>query len=699
MSIKIEQVNVKNLGPLNDFSCKLKQVNLFYGLNEHGKTYLVEFFYKSLFKNKALTLRDLSASGQVTMSGLEEQESLFSPAIKKKLEDFWNDGLPGLPRDFSKLLVVKGADLDLSSGSTAGIDDKILKEFLSGESLLEKINSKIKATESSASYEHGKISGSDRGRIAEYHKIQVRIKQFDDAILEVDRNISGGKRFELSQKIEELKKQIISQQQAKRHLAFNLANQITDLKAQMDDLPSDLIAEVDKHILAYQETQTELAKKQKDLEENKAKSEDFPWLESAINEYQRLASTGVNLTSRRIIWLVLLLIAIVAAILLVLFQQGYIGVGMIFVALLFGYLHLRSLKKSQVNSAQANEIEKIAKDYRVRFGDSPVVEAATLIARQKELQPAYFLIEPLIKEIQSLNHKSDETEQQINLGLKKLHINKSDKGKWQTNINALLEKRSQLEAQFHKKENELSRLNIEESEYMQEPATVQFDPKYLEKTTGELHNCQEELAQKDKLLEELKHTISGITGDDYSSSWENLIETLTTKRQEEVNRYKDIKANILTQVVVNKAIEDLRKVEEVRIEEGLNSTTINQALLATTSHYNRVEKEDGELYVADSYGRYRVSDLSTGAREQVLLGLRIGFAARILAGTSLFLILDDAFQHSDWERRDRLIKKSFDLSKGGWQIIYFTMDDHIRKLFETNAKNFSKSQYQTIVLP
>ena len=144
---------------------------------------------------------------------------------------------------------------------------------------------------------------------------------------------------------------------------------------------------------------------------------------------------------------------------------------------------------------------------------------------------------------------------------------------------------------------------------------------------------------------------------------------------------------------------DLRKIEEKRIEEGLFSSAISQALMATTSHYDRVEKENGELFVADAYGRYRVSDLSTGAREQVLLGLRIGFAARILAGTPLFLILDDAFQHSDWERRKRLVEQLFTLSREGWQIIYFTMDDHIRMLFESCAKKVGMGQYQTITLP
>ena len=83
MSVKIEQVNVKNLGPLNDFNCKLRQINLFYGHNEHGKTYLVEFIYRSLFKNRGMSLRESSATGQVIISGLEKKQIIFE-AIEDK---------------------------------------------------------------------------------------------------------------------------------------------------------------------------------------------------------------------------------------------------------------------------------------------------------------------------------------------------------------------------------------------------------------------------------------------------------------------------------------------------------------------------------------------------------------------------------------------------------------------------------------
>jgi uncharacterized protein YhaN len=81
----------------------------------------------------------------------------------------------------------------------------------------------------------------------------------------------------------------------------------------------------------------------------------------------------------------------------------------------------------------------------------------------------------------------------------------------------------------------------------------------------------------------------------------------------------------------------------------------------------------------------------------VLLALRVGFAARWLKKDGLFLVLDDAFQHADWERRERLVDLVMDLARSGWQILYLTMDDHIRDLFNEKGKAFGK-EFVSVVL-
>ena len=66
---------------------------------------------------------------------------------------------------------------------------------------------------------------------------------------------------------------------------------------------------------------------------------------------------------------------------------------------------------------------------------------------------------------------------------------------------------------------------------------------------------------------------------------------------------------------------------------------------------------------------------------------RITAGRDVLTGdNALFLILDDAFQYSDWERRPKLVDQVFAMAEKGWQIIYLTMDDNLRDLFCDKGK-------------
>ena len=116
MPICIKEINVQHLGPIEKLSLKFGIFNLIYGLNEEGKTYLVEFLIRSLFKNqKSWRLRPLRAMGKVVLTGLPEGSVTFSPSSEKKLEDYWEETNIGLPPDFSKLLVVKGAEVEIAN--------------------------------------------------------------------------------------------------------------------------------------------------------------------------------------------------------------------------------------------------------------------------------------------------------------------------------------------------------------------------------------------------------------------------------------------------------------------------------------------------------------------------------------------------------------------------------------------------------
>ena len=96
-----------------------------------------------------------------------------------------------------------------------------------------------------------------------------------------------------------------------------------------------------------------------------------------------------------------------------------------------------------------------------------------------------------------------------------------------------------------------------------------------------------------------------------------------------------------------------------------------------------LKKIKGSVFVNTSDGdSYPLQDLSSGAKEQVLIALRLGIAQKISRGNSLFILLDDAFQYSDWNRRKSLIDFTVNLVKNNWQAVYFTMDDNILYLFK-----------------
>ena len=121
-------------------------------------------------------------------------------------------------------------------------------------------------------------------------------------------------------------------------------------------------------------------------------------------------------------------------------------------------------------------------------------------------------------------------------------------------------------------------------------------------------------------------------------------------------------------------------------------------MLSITGRYNRIDLEDDDLILSDrADNSFSLADMSTGAREQVFLALRLGFASIGMEGGTAFLILDDAFQHSDWHRRKNLIIQTLSLVKNGWQVFYFTMDHHIRKLFH-NAGREVGDKFKSIEL-
>jgi len=169
MAIRIYRIKIKKAGPLDsDFELQPGDLNLVYGHNESGKTYIVETMINLLFKTgkrapAKWNLRKWDLAGRIIVSGLEDDSVSFTKT-GKKLEQYWEEG-SGLPRDLSRLLVVKAGETVLAEEEEDGVGRGILKNYLSGEGLLDKIAARISKILQVTNVEDCLIVGPQKGEV------------------------------------------------------------------------------------------------------------------------------------------------------------------------------------------------------------------------------------------------------------------------------------------------------------------------------------------------------------------------------------------------------------------------------------------------------------------------------------------------------------------------------------------------------
>lgn len=692
MPVAIHEINIKNLGPIPEIDWKLGKLNLVYGKNETGKTLLVEFLIRSLFKSKEWQLRPQTGTGRITISGIEEDLLSFSPSSLKKFEEYYATVIGGLPPDFSKLLVVKGADVELSREKEA---DKIfIKRYLSSKELLDTIEDSISKTIQTATIENGQIYGQKKGEIKRRNELKQnldRINNLFDTInkeyLSGEKQLLENKKSKLEQKLEEMKK-------AKRHCAYTLAKEIQELEMKRNEVDDIILDEINNQLNILEQKEDELRTKHQNYRDAKERSKDFPWVKESAELYKGFLS---SVDSRKFNNNLLFSLIIILGVLTTVFSYFNIFIGVtasLITLIVIVFLSIRGYRNLARESRKMSELEKISKEYEKRFG-TPLSGLPELINKQEELKIDFNNSDLLFQQWKGLENEVKQLKIQLSLTLQQIFGEKIDEEKWGETLHQVREDKRRATNRIMELNAELSRLNVDETEYLEKPPSIEYDPEEYTQIETDLHKVLAELQDNEIALTNLKQEICRYTNDDIGTSWETLIENLRKEHEEIINELREITAEIIGKIAVMDIINKLREEEDEKIKEGLKNENISKPLYEVTKRYIGFKLEGDTLYVQDPYTEFKLSEISTGAREQVLLALRMGFCSRLLREERLFFILDDAFQYSDWDRRERLVDKIVELARNGWQIIYFTMDDNIRELFNrkgealgTDYKNF-----------
>lgn len=703
MSISIKSIQIHRIGPLNQFQQELGKLNLIFGLNETGKTYLVEFLLRSLFRpSKRWDLRNTTAQGSVDISGLEQGIVRFSPGSNRKLEDYWQEVESGLPANLSRLLVVKGGELALTSGARGGISREVLKNALTSQAILDALWDAIQPTVRNAEIKEGQIHGKNMGKLKDRNQLLEEISSLTRLLNQIEKNYSRGPARQLEMQLEKIQSDLDRQGLAKRHLAYQLWKEIQDLKAKASLLSEDALTRQRDQIRDYRKAQSDLKSLEKRYRNFNHESQGYSWLEAAIETWEEKGldvktkpPRGIGVAS---------IICLVAGLVFLnlefyirpgnLFWVGTVlsGLGLGLIIFYFG-----GLLNWANRVDKSRERENIINQFHEKFDYLPG-SLTDLREKRNKLQESFLQAQSTKDLINEKNNHLELESQRINTAFRQLTGENIDPPDWQSKIKELIDQFQDYNDRITELNIRLTKLNVDEGAFREDPAESNFDPERFTALEREKAALEDELSMIRGELETLKARACERTGDDISTPWPDVYFHFRNKLKAQETEYQRLTAQIVAEIGLTDVLIRLREAEDQKIVKALNNPEVTNLIGKITGKYHRLDLDDDQLYAFDDYSQYPLHNLSTGAREQILLALRLGIASQVCAGERLFLILDDAFQHSDWQRRTALVESTVQLVNEGWQVLYLSMDEHIRDLFQSIAAPALKKDYLQIDL-
>jgi hypothetical protein len=236
-------------------------------------------------------------------------------------------------------------------------------------------------------------------------------------------------------------------------------------------------------------------------------------------------------------------------------------------------------------------------------------------------------------------------------------------------------------------------LGVREADALAEPIEGEYSASRAAETASAVADAERQLrAREDEFRDRrtrLKQALESAAPEGNDTF--DIVSAASARLEEHAAQARLAAATLIAGTLVHRVTEDLLADDRAGVERALSDPMLAETISAFTAGRYRgfgldeaagafVEPSDEE-----AEGVYACDRLSTGVRDQLFLALRVGLARRLAGESKLFLILDDAFQHADWSRREALVEHTVELVRTGWQAVVFTMDDHLLGLFQRFA--------------
>lgn len=726
----IKKLSLKNFGKFREASFDFKEITLFYGENESGKT--------TLFDAIMLKITDIkSKSKSKEGRELKRYDGSIEPEISLE-----TDGQETIPYEiFFNIFAIRAGEISLDFNDdkfSEEITKKILESEVSLKELMEEINKKAEENDKRLELNKEKILLKEKleelknqkqlveKKLKEIRQFEIEIKN-KEKILEKENEELEGK----NRKLKELETNIERLNNAKelKKLTDDY-NNITELENKREELKKyPEINEVELTSLIDKNKQL-LSLKEEFKKLNDFKNDYFNEMDKKKEKISRIGSKFdsskielLNLKLKNIertnlinrILMIISMVLIVITFPLFLYQltlfsliTGILGLFLIFI---FFFMKFFIIKHSKLEIALIL-FEKPQKNYTIKElkqALQKIIEDLNFSTRMKEETNKE--IEEIQNKIKECDAKIEEARSKINMledEIKNyLLINKANsfedilerrgKIKELKDYIAGLEERirksmqnyqdasneKEFEAYLRRKIKDLEDEGISVKEYEE----VKF-----KKLSSEKEKLKKETEELSKRISDTKETIARKKGE-LSSIYElfEMYKNLEKEIEEKEKRLDEIKKQQLAYGKILSILKEIEKDATYKFNQIANE--ISNEFSEFFPHFknvkiNSLEKLDLELKDISGVQR-KFGFLSTGTKDIFLLAFRILLAKKV--NRSNFLIFDEPFLSLDEKRIDtmlNILKKFHDNYK--WQLIFFTKDRTLKELVENKFKDKAK---------
>lgn len=682
--MKIKEINIPAYGPITDLLIMPGDFECIFGLNETGKTALVEVMTHSLFKRTAATLR-YGKPKEATVTVAEDDKLYKLPA--KKLDI----ALP--PLDIAGLLYVQASDSVIFDENTGEkFWDRLKTMFTSiGKGITfarldAKIFEAVKIQPKKLDWEKEKKQYIDQQK--------QRLQDLGECIKEIGVIEKEQKQYQiLKKKQHELNSQIEDIEKYKRYKVFCELSKLYESYLADKVHLNDYERYKDEYFSTWQELSAkEKAGRHDEVQLSEVKKEIIE-LEKDMMELKRkedfIAAEGLKECITRVqekeklpSFLYPLLIVAVSSILFILSFFTMIPRVPSFIIFILSlcifafFVYRRNtikkaittkdkwLKKAKRLYPDIINLKQLAE--RIEATERLKIEKNTLMTEKKKIEKRLARKQNLTAITRGISELRDKT------GLAEiddLKIKLNEKKKIEQSINEKFGKIYGILSEKDDRKWEQMITKMKTKKPAQEPdiSSEKEIGDELQKVTSALNALEQKIEVFNRTLQTsfniMDHRDAFIT---------------FNKIHKELEAY-DIEKKAA--VTARKILQEMSSELDEYIQNILKgSDSLTEYFKDITGKYVEVRIQHKNFAVVNKDGEVlHINELSSGTQDQLLLCFRIAALKKLYPG-GCFLLLDDAFIFADWQRRNKLVGLLKKFTEDGNQVIYLTSDDHTRDL-------------------